>query len=103
MRLIDADLALEKISVLEKEPDYQHEGEEWRSGLYMAETVLDELPTSDIVEQIFADIDRIMNERLVYCLQLSGDKSLHSVGGMTDAYGYLRNQLPKLKKKYGVK
>ena len=57
----------------------------------------------DAVEQVLEDIDRIMNERLDYCLQLSGDKSLHSVGGMADAYGYLRNRLPKLKKKYGVK
>ena len=59
MRLIDADLALEKIRVLEKEPDYQHEDEDWRSGLYMAETVLEELPTSDIAAQIIKDICQI--------------------------------------------
>ena len=52
MRLIDADVALEKIRVLEKEPDYQHEDEDWSSGLYMAESVLDELPAVDVVELI---------------------------------------------------
>ena len=91
MRLIDADLALEKIGVLEKEPDYQHEGEEWRSGLYMAETVLDELPTSDIVEQIFADIES--------ALRLS--KTTH-VG--QQFYGLvLETCINNIKKKYGVK
>ena len=57
MRLIDADLAAEMIRDLAKEPDYQHEGEDWRSGLYMAEEVLDRLPAVDIVEQIFTDIE----------------------------------------------
>ena len=91
MRLIDADLALEKISVLEKEPDYQHEGEEWRSGLYMAETVLDELPTSDIVEQIFADIKSAMRH----------SKTTH-VG--QQFYGLvLETCVNNIKKKYGVK
>ena len=56
MRLIDADLALEKIRVLEKEPDYQHEDEDWRVGLCMAEQAIDDVPTSGIVEQIFADL-----------------------------------------------
>ena len=60
MRLIDADRALEKIRVLEKEPDYQHEGEEWRSGLYLAETVLDEVPTATgycNVEELYKELD----------------------------------------------
>ena len=48
MRLIDADLAAEKLNDLAMEPDYQHEGEDWRSGLYMAESVLDELNTNEI-------------------------------------------------------
>ena len=91
MRLIDADLALEKIRVLEKEPDYQHEGEEWRSGLYMAETVLDELPTSELVEQIFADIESAM--------RLS--KTTH-VGQQFYSL-VLETCVNNIKKKYGVK
>ena len=50
MRLIDADLALEKIRVLEKEPNYQHEDEDWSVGLCMAEQAIDEVPTVDAVE-----------------------------------------------------
>ena len=50
MRLIDADVAAKEFMVLAKEPDYQHEGEEWRSGLYMAEEALYRLPAVDVVE-----------------------------------------------------
>ena len=82
MRLIDVDIAAKEFMVLTKEPDYQHEGEDWRSGLYMAEEVLDRLPTSDIVEQIFADIDKL---------------HLH-VSNEYEARAY-----EELKKKYGVK
>lgn len=82
MRLIDADVAAKKFMVLAKEPDYQHEDEDWRSGLYMAESALDEIPTSDIVEQIFADIDKL---------------HLH-VSNEYEARAY-----EELKKKYGVK
>ena len=82
MRLIDADLAIEKIRVLEKEPDYQHEDEDWSVGLCMAEQAIDDVPTSDIVEQIFRDIDRL---------------HLH-VSNIYEARAY-----EELKKKYGVK
>ena len=82
MRLIDADVAAKEFMVLAKEPDYQHEGEDWRSGLYMAEEALDRLPAVDIVEQIFADIDKL---------------HLH-VSNEYEARAY-----EELKKKYGVK
>lgn len=59
MRLIDADLAKQKIIALEHEPAYQHEGEDWAVGLCMAESVLDEIPTSDIAAQIIKDICQI--------------------------------------------
>ena len=91
MRLIDADLAIEKIRVLEKEPDYQHEDEDWSVGLCMAESVLDEVPTTNLAEQIFADIERAM--------RLS--KTTH-VG--QQFYGLvLETCVNNLKKKYGVK
>ena len=38
--LIDADKVQEKINKLLKEPDYQHEGEDWRTGLIMAEELI---------------------------------------------------------------
>ena len=91
MRLIDADVAAKELMVLAKEPDYQHEGEDWRSGLYMAEEALDRLPAVDIVEQIFADIESAM--------RLS--KTTH-VG--QQFYGLvLETCINNIKKKYGVK
>ena len=60
MRLIDADRALEKIRVLEKEPDYQHEGEEWSVGLCMAENAIDDVPTAKgccNVEELYKELD----------------------------------------------
>lgn len=33
------------VQKLEEEPDYQHEGETWQNGLYMAETLIDNAPT----------------------------------------------------------
>ena len=89
MRLIDADLALEKIRVLEKEPDYQHEDEDWSVGLCMAEQAIDEVPTSDVVEQIFADLGKLFD------------------ANFSDCYGTYDGKLGiavwNLKKKYGVK
>ena len=91
MRLIDADLAIKKIRVLEKEPDYQHEDEDWGVGLCMAEQAIDEVPTVDVVEQIFADIESAM--------RLS--KTTH-VG--QQFYGLvLETCVNNIKKKYGVK
>ena len=82
MRLIDADVAIEKIRVLEKEPDYQHEDEDWCVGLCMAEQAIDEVPTVNLAEEIFADIDKL---------------HLH-VSNEYEARAY-----EELKKKYGVK
>ena len=38
--LIDTDKVQEKINKLLKEPDYQHEGEDWKTGLIMAEELI---------------------------------------------------------------
>lgn len=97
MRLIDADLAIEKIRVLEKEPDYQHEDEDWSVGLCMAESVLDEVPTTDIVEQIFSDIENLLSTREAQC----ENKRLADIGNWI-FHEYLPEQLAELKKKYGV-
>ena len=89
MRLIDADLALEKIRVLEKEPDYQHEDEDWSVGLCMAESVLDELPAVDVVElinEIYLGVRRD-------CVDEDG----------SFMPGPFMNLLLDIKKKYGVK
>ena len=45
VRLIDANALKEELAKCEKEPDYQHEGEDWRNGLYIAETIIDNAPT----------------------------------------------------------
>lgn len=90
MILIDAETAAKEFMVLAKEPDYQHEGEDWRSGLYMAEDALSRVPAVD-VDQIFADIESAM--------RLS--KVTH-VG--QQFYGLvLETCINNIKKKYGVK
>ena len=91
MRLIDADVAKQKIVALEHEPNYQHEDEDWSVGLCMAECVLDEVPTARVVEQIFADIESAM--------RLS--KTTH-VGQQFYSL-VLETCLNNIKKKYGVK
>ena len=98
MRLIDADLALEKIRVLEKEPDYQHEDEDWGVGLCMAEQAIDEVPTSAVVEQIFSDIENLLSTQEAQC----ENKRLADIGNWI-FHEYLPTQLAELKKKYGVK
>ncbi len=49
-RYIDADVAEKIIAEKAKEPNYQHEGEDWKFGLCMAETTIEETPTADVVE-----------------------------------------------------
>ena len=98
MRLIDADLAKQKIIALEHEPDYQHEGEDWSVGLCMAESVLDEVPTSDLAEQIFSDIENLLSNQEAQC----ENKRLANIGNWI-FHEYLPAQLAELKKKYEVK
>lgn len=51
-RYIDATIVGKLIAEKASEPDYQHEGEDWRCGLCMAETALGEVPTADVAEVI---------------------------------------------------
>ena len=96
MRLIDADLALEKIRVLEKEPNYQHKDEDWSVGLCMAEQAIDEVPTSDITEQIFADIEKALNKHFT--------KLNYTDGTCTFVFHRdLEIELASIRKKYEVK
>lgn len=44
-RLIDADILTGMISKKSAEPEYQHTGEDWRAGLYLAEDLTYEVPT----------------------------------------------------------
>ena len=90
MRLIDADVALEKISVLEKEPNYQHEDEDWSVGLCMAEQAIDEVPTSDVVEELINEIYLGVRRE---CVDEDG----------SFMPGPVMNLLLDAKKKYGVK
>lgn len=54
-RYIDADIAEMIIAEKAKEPDYQHEGDDWRLGLCMAETAIEETPTADVVPKSEVD------------------------------------------------
>ena len=88
MRLIDADLAKQKIVVLEHEPDYQHEGEDWSVGLCMAESVLDEVPNAaeELINEIYLGVRR-------ECVDEDG----------AFMPGPFMNLMLDLKQKYGVK
>ena len=90
MRLIDADLALEKIRVLEKEPDYQHEDEDWSVGLCMAEQAIDDVPTATVVEELINEIYLGVRRD---CVDEDG----------SFMPGLFMNLLLDIKKKYGVK
>ena len=90
MRLIDADLALEKIRVLEKEPDYQHEDEDWSVGLCMAEQAIDDVPTADVVEELINEIYLGVRRE---CVDEDG----------SFMPGPFMNLMLDIKKKYGVK
>ena len=89
MRLIDADVAIEKIRVLEKEPDYQHEDEDWSVGLCMAEQAIDEVPTTvleELINEIYLGVRR-------ECVDEDG----------SFMPGPFMNLLLDIKQKYGVK
>ena len=88
MRLIDADLAKQKIIALEREPDYQHEGEDWSVGLCMAESVLDEIPNAaeELINEIYLGVRR-------ECVDEDG----------AFMPGLFMNLMLDLKQKYGVK
>lgn len=47
MRLIDADALDKKLGEITKEPDYQHEGEDWCVGVMIAQSEASEMPTID--------------------------------------------------------
>jgi hypothetical protein len=51
MRLIDANKFQETLDKVSREPDYQHEGEDWRSGICLAGCLLDQEPTADSYSQ----------------------------------------------------
>ena len=50
MRLINANKFQETLNKACREPDYQHEGEDWRVGLCLAGCLLDQEPTVDSFE-----------------------------------------------------
>jgi hypothetical protein len=47
MRLIDANKFQKTLTKACREPEYQHEGEDWRDGLSLAGCLLDDEPTVD--------------------------------------------------------
>ena len=50
MRLIDANKFQDTLDKVGREPEYQHEGEDWRSGICLAGCLLDQEPTVDSFE-----------------------------------------------------
>ena len=88
MRLIDADLAKQKIVALEHEPEYQHEGEDWAVGLCIAESVLDEVPNAaeELINEIYLGVRR----------ECVGEDGAFMPGPFM-------NLILDLKQKYGVK
>ena len=50
MRLIDANKFQKTLTKACREPEYQHEGEDWRDGLSLAGCLLDDEPTVDSFE-----------------------------------------------------
>ena len=51
MRLIDANKFQETLDKAWNEPEYMHEGEDWRSGVCLAGCLLDQEPTVDSYNQ----------------------------------------------------
>ena len=51
MRLIDANRFQETLDKTWGEPEYQHEGEDWRAGICLAGCLLDQEPTVDSYNQ----------------------------------------------------
>lgn len=51
MRLIDANKFQETLTKACREPEYQHEDEDWRDGLSLAGCLLDDEPTIDSYNQ----------------------------------------------------
>jgi hypothetical protein len=51
MRLIDANRFQKTLTKACREPEYQHEGEDWRSGICLAGCLLDQEPTVDSYNQ----------------------------------------------------
>lgn len=55
MRLIDADALEKEIEEITKEPDYQHEGEDWSVGVIIAQSAVQDAPTIEAVPVVHAE------------------------------------------------
>jgi hypothetical protein len=56
---IDANEFQKKLEEVIKEPDYRHEGEDWRIGVCLAGTILDKFSTADVVPKAYVNKLRI--------------------------------------------
>ncbi len=79
MRLIDANKFQETLDKVSREPEYQHEGEDWRSGLCLAGCLLDQEPTVDSLEdyrkQKFYDFVNFLGLLMTNQYEESSDES----------------------------
>ena len=56
MRLIDADALEKEIEEITKEPDYQHEGENWSVGVIIAQSAVQDAPTIEAVPVVHGEV-----------------------------------------------
>lgn len=82
-RLIDADALEKEIEEITKEPDYQHEGEDWSVGVIIAQSAVQDAPTIEAVpvENIKRIVERLGEMKMRYFLTIanSGSANLDSV------------------------
>ncbi len=97
MRLIDANRFQETLNKACKEPDYQHEDEDWRTGLCLAGCLLDAEPTVDSFEDqnkssIFPEeYDELLKDILgAYISARHFDIDIRTET-LVDMYKYLKN------------
>ncbi len=71
-RYIDANEFQKRLEEVIKEPDYQHEGEDWRIGVCLGGTLLDKMPTADVdprsevAREILSDLKKQIDDKAIY-------------------------------------
>ena len=77
-RYIDANELQKRLAQIANEPDYLHEGETWDTGVCLAGTQVDLIPTADVVEVKHGEwVDKFNNkyDNQVYVCSECGEKA----------------------------
>lgn len=64
---IEREYVLERLRKRYNDPNYWHTGEDWRMGLSLAEDVVDETPTSDVVKVKYGEWVYDQTTGAMYC------------------------------------